>query len=64
MNELQNKESLKKTLEEIRQEKYPDLPADLVSKILDIQSQDRENTSKTHKQIRDLIIEHLSQNQQ
>ncbi len=59
MNELQNIESLKKILEDIRSEKYPDIPADLVSKIVDLQSMDRENISKTSKAIKEAILEYL-----
>lgn len=60
MNEIQNKETLKATLEAIRAENYPDIPADLVSRLVDIQSQDHLNTSKAYKSIREEIISYLS----
>lgn len=61
MNELQNKESLKQILEDIRSGKYPDIPAELVSKIVEIQSADRENLPKTLRAIRDEILSYITQ---
>ena len=58
MNENQNKESLKEKLESIRVDKYPDVPSELVSKIIDLQSSDRKNTAKTRKLIEEAIIEY------
>lgn len=60
MNEIQNKETLKATLEAIRSAKYPDIPADLVSRLVDIQSQDHLNISKAYKLIKEEIISYLS----
>lgn len=57
MNETENRDFLKTAIEKIRSEKYPDLPAELVSKIIDIQSSDRKNTGKTQKKIEEAIIE-------
>ena len=61
MNELQNKESLQKILEDLRSAKYSDIPADLVSKIVEIQSADRENLPKTVKAIREEILKYIPQ---
>lgn len=61
MNELQNKESLQKILEDLRSAKYSDVPADLVSKIVEIQSADRENLPKTVKAIREEILKYIPQ---
>ena len=61
MNELQNKESLQKILEDLRSAKYSDIPADLVSKIVEIQSADRENLPKTVKAIREQILKYIPQ---
>lgn len=61
MNELQNKESLQKILEDLRIAKYSDIPADLVSKIIEIQSADRENLPKTVKAIREEILKYIPQ---
>ena len=61
MNELQNKESLQKILEDLRSAKYSDIPADLVSKIVEIQSADRENLPKTVKAIREEILKYVPQ---
>lgn len=62
MNELKNKEALKETLEKVRAEKYSELPSEVVAQIVEIQSQDRENTTKTAKAIRDVILNYLSNN--
>ncbi len=61
MNELQNKESLQRILEDLRSAKYSDIPADLVSKIVEIQSADRENLPKTVKAIREEILKYIPQ---
>ena len=61
MNELHNKESLQKILEDLRSAKYSDIPADLVSKIVEIQSADRENLPKTVKAIREEILKYIPQ---
>lgn len=61
MNELQNKESLQMILEDLRSAKYSDIPADLVSKIVEIQSADRENLPKTVKAIREEILKYIPQ---
>lgn len=61
MNELQNKESLQKILDDLRSAKYSDIPADLVSKIVEIQSADRENLPKTVKAIREEILKYIPQ---
>ena len=59
MNELQNKESLQRILEDIRREKYPDIPAELVEKIVEIQSQDADNQPRTNKAIKEEILKYI-----
>lgn len=59
MNEIQNKESLQKILEEIRSANYSDIPAELVTKIIELQSDDRENLLKTLKAIREEILRYI-----
>lgn len=59
MDRLQNEDSLKATLEELREQEFQDIPAELVSTIVDIQSQDRENTRKAYNQIREEIKKYL-----
>ena len=59
MNEIQNKESLQKILEEIRSANYSDIPAELVIKIIELQSDDRENLPKTLKAIREEILRYI-----
>lgn len=59
MNELQNKESLQRILEDIRQEKYSDIPAELVAKIVEIQSQGADNQPRTNKAIKEEILKHI-----
>lgn len=59
MNEIQNKESLQKILEEIRSANYSDIPAELVTKIIELQSDDRENLPKTLKAIREEILRYI-----
>lgn len=61
MNEIKNKESLLQVLEDIRSGNYPDIPADLVSKIVEIQSADRENLPKTVKAIKNEILTYITQ---
>lgn len=59
MNELQNKESLQRILEDIRHEKYSDIPAELVAKIVEIQSQDADNHPRTNKAIKEEILKYI-----
>lgn len=59
MNEQLNKQHLLDALEKIRVEKYPDIPASFVPKIIEIQSSNI--SSQAVKKIKEFIVEHLNQ---
>lgn len=54
MNEKLNKQNLLETIEQIRSDKFPEIPADLLKQVLEIQSSEILPTQKV-KQIRELI---------
>ena len=43
-----NLDELRSTLESIRAAKYPDIPADVISAIIDVQNQKRQHQGSTH----------------
>lgn len=58
MNEQLNKQHLLDVLEKIRSEKYPDIPAGFLPKIIEIQSS--ESPTQAVKKIKELIVEHIN----
>lgn len=58
MNEQLNKQHLLDVLEKIRSEKYPDIPAGFLPKIIGIQSS--ESSTQAVKKIKELIVEHIN----
>lgn len=59
-NEQKNKEKLKEVLETLRAEKYPQLPAELVAAVIDIQSLDGKNTHSTYKKIEGELLKYVN----
>jgi len=58
MNEIKNKEELKNSLEELRAQKYPSIPADLLAKVLDELSISGDS-SKTLENINTILKDYL-----
>lgn len=59
MNEQLNKQHLLDALEKIRVQKHPDIPADFIPKIIEIQSS--ESSAQAVKKLKELIVEHVNQ---
>lgn len=56
-----NLDELRNTLESIRKEKYPDIPAELISAIITIQNQNQDNPAKRQGETQKLIIQYANQ---
>ena len=56
-----NLEELRSTLETIRAEKYPDIPAEVINAIIDIQNQNQDNPAKRQSETQKLIIQYANQ---
>ncbi len=56
-----NLDELRATLEEIRVAKYPDIPAEVISAIIDIQHQNQDNPAKRQSDTQKLIVKFASQ---
>lgn len=56
-----NNETLKFTLEEIRAKKYSDIPSNLISQLIDIQSNNEDSEERAHALIKDTIGQFLNE---
>jgi len=56
-----NLDELRFTLESIRAEKYPDIPAEVISAIVDVQNQNQDNPAKRQSETQKLIIHFANQ---
>ena len=56
-----NLDELRSTLESIRVTKYPDIPADVLSAIIDVQNQNQDNPAKRQSETQKLIILYANQ---
>ena len=55
-----NLTTLKQSVESVRKIKYPDLPGDLLARIIDIQSEHQEDPSASQKEIKKEILSYLN----
>ena len=56
-----NLDELRSTLESIRAAKYPDIPADVISAIIDVQNQNQDNPAKRQSETQKSIIQYANQ---
>lgn len=56
-----NLDELRATLEAIRASKYPDIPAEVISAIIDAQNQNQDNPAKRQNETQKLIIQYANQ---
>lgn len=56
-----NLDELRATLESIRAEKFPNIPADVISEIIDVQNQNQDNPEKRQNETLKLIIQYANQ---
>ncbi len=56
-----NLTELRKTLEKIRSEQYPDIPEDVINEIIDIQYKYQDNPSKRQNETQKIIIKYANQ---
>lgn len=55
-----NLDELRSTLESIRAEKYPDIPAEVINAIVDVQNQNQDNPAKRQSETQKIIIQYAN----
>ena len=56
-----NLDELQATLESIRQTKYPDIPSEVISEIIDVQHEYQDNPTKRQSETRKVILKYANQ---
>lgn len=56
-----NLDELRSTLESIRAAKYPDIPAEVISAIIDVQNQNQNDPARRQRETQKLIIQYSNQ---
>lgn len=50
---------LKRTLEDIRQEKHPEIPAEVIERIVEVQANNQDNATKRQAETEKIIDEYI-----
>lgn len=56
-----NLDELRSTLESIRAAKYPEIPAEVISAIIDVQNQNQNDPTRRQRETQKLIIQYSNQ---
>lgn len=60
MNNEQNIQKMKNALEQLRAEKYPNIPSDLLDELLNELAEDMSNQEKAQIGVKDVLINYFS----